>query len=172
MDFLRASRCFWIASFCFCRSSSRVSCGISFPFCGLGLAFLGLGDLLSDAAGCLLGEPKVRGRFEGEVGVLIVGFDAAAASFAGLDGLREGISRNGESGMVGFKMDFGNAPTLECQLHGYRSSRGSFTLRLLPASSFKASKPPGPRLLLLVFFDLVSKVLIPACCSSSEPKFS
>ena len=111
MDFLRASRCFCIASFCFCLSwfaTSSADGSAAAAFCLVGLAGLGLaGEELS----FLPGEPNVSGRFVGDAGVGVVGRDVAFAADAlvGLSGFLVGISRNGDKGTVGFNIDFGNA---------------------------------------------------------------
>lgn len=112
MDLRRASRCFSASAFCFLRSSSAASSSSR-----------GSGPL--STTGC----DEMRWLFEGDAG----GAPSSPASAATLpfvligmlflvgdrDGdrvafviLRAGISLRGESGMTGFRMDFGGAATL------------------------------------------------------------
>lgn len=111
-DLRRASRCFCIASRCFCRSAAASSscallfCGVSFAVIGsLGISEVGLNGETSVP---FEGEGGRLGDFEGDAaGLFGFGEDAAELGLLALVGFRVGISLSGDSGIVGFSIDFG-----------------------------------------------------------------
>lgn len=91
----------------------------------------------------------------------------------------EGIFRTGDTGTVGFKIDFKGNDAVDCntvsEVVAQRVNDTSvrLTFRRLPLECCRASSPPGPRLLLRDFFSFeLALAFVPDDVAMSVVAFS